>query len=249
MPTRLMLLLLLAGCSEYGFTPDLDDAATRDDDDDVTVDPQDDLRDDPDDRSDELEPDCETDPITTIEQVMYFGARSGCDWNTDGNGAPINEFNQARAVESRMLDMPAGAPVCGLALQSESDSLWFDDHVTLTLNDYVLVGGGSGYPMERLPQEGGLYRFDWASLLGTPFEDRGAAYWCLGGDSTCVVPHTEQHGRLTLDLDEASLAELTAAVRDAPDMVFGLRTFGDDNDSDCSHSEVRLVVEVQTVLR
>lgn len=249
MPTRFAFLLLLAGCSETGLTPHFDVGAGGHDDDGTTVDPDDQTGDGTDDDVEESEPDCSRDPISTIEQTLWFEARNGCHWGVDGNGDPRNEHNQARTVEERILDLPAGAPVCGLALQSESDSLWFDDHVTLTLNDYVLVGGGSGYPMDRLPSDGDLYAFDWGALIGTPFADRGAPYWCLGADSTCVVPQTEQNGRLTLDLDESSLASLTSAVRDDPDIVFGLRTFGDDNDSDCSHSEVSLVIEVKTVLR
>jgi hypothetical protein len=248
LPTRLLIPLLLAGCSDYGFTPDPDGFAT-DRDDRVDVDPNDDVGDDPGDTRDDAEPDCFKDPITTLEQVLYFEARQGCDWGVDGNGEPRNEFSQARVLEERTLDLPAGAPVCGLALHSETATLWFDDHVTLTLNEYVLVGGGSGYPMDVLPTEGDLYRFDWDALYGTPFEPRDAPYWCLGADSTCMVPPTDQEGRLELDLDEDSLASLTAAVRQDPDITFGLRTFGDDNDSDCSHNVMSLRIEVQTVLK
>lgn len=192
------------------------------------------------------------DCIGTDREVIVlpqdFPAVSGCDWDVGWNLDRVNELNRAMREESRILDLPNDVTICKVSLKSTTDTLWFDDHVTLSLNDYVLVGGGYGYPIDVLPVDGDLPIFDWRAVRDTPFQDRNAPYWCLGETgSVCDMPQTDSEGPLNLVLGTAAMTELTNALVDQGRLSFELRTFGDDNDSDCSHSDMSLELRVEYV--
>ncbi|MCB9682462.1 MAG: hypothetical protein H6733_13440 [Alphaproteobacteria bacterium] len=194
------------------------------------------------------DPDCALDPHLVQTFEVFFPARQDCQWNTGGNLAPNNEHNTAQAIDTAVVQLPTTGTLCDLDIASSTSNLEFDDHFTLTLDEWVLVGGGSGYPMTALQEFNGLYRYDWSRIAGTPFADRDAAYWCLGQpDSTCTVPPTEQAGRLDIDLEGPMMARLTDEMRNRQDLPFALRVFGDDNVGDCRHTDVRLQVTIAWV--
>lgn len=178
--------------------------------------------------------------------VFSYPERSDCPWGTGDNQWQINEVNTARVEETQWIGLPADTSLCGLRIRSTTEDLEFDDHVTLVIGDIVLVGGGSGYPIERLPVVDGLYRYDWGALVGTPFADRNAPYWCFGGDATaCEVPATETLGPVRIDLAGAPMDALAAALSGATDIPLVLVTFGDDDADDCAHTALTLEVAVQ----
>lgn len=189
----------------------------------------------------EPEPTCEADAVL---RTFTFSAPEtvGCAWGVGENLGPVNELNQARTVEHWEVPLPAGSTLCSVNLTSEEDALFFDDHITLTLDDAVLVGGGSGYAMDLLPVVDGIPRWDWSRVRGTPFAARDTPYTCLGGAEPCVVPATEQPGPLELSFDDAVLQDLLD-----PEVAheLWLYTFGDDNDTDCAHSAFTLRVDVE----
>jgi hypothetical protein len=185
---------------------------------------------------------CESADATTY--TFTYPARQDCPWGQDDNLVQLNEFNRARVEEERQIVLPSGTTLCGVSIASSTTDLLFDDHVTIAIGDVVLVGGGSGYPIERLPLVDGLYRYDWAALAGTPFADRNAPYWCLGDDSVCEVPTTEILGSLNLQIDEASTDLLVREFRGLESFPLVIATFGDDDTDDCAHSDIGLEVTV-----
>ncbi|MFK7929319.1 MAG: hypothetical protein AB8H79_14085, partial [Myxococcota bacterium] len=227
-------------CSENGLT-DLTETQTPEDGVDPSVSPKGDHTDPTEKDPDTPANDCETGEREVLILPQEFPAVSGCDWDQGWNLAPLNEYNRAMREEVRPLDVPTRATICKVALSSTTDALWFDDHVTLSLNDYVLVGGGYGYPIELLPLDGTLPIFDWRAVRDTPFQGRDQPYWCLGGaDSVCEMPESDLEGPLNLELGTQAMTDLTNALVDQGRLDFQLRTFGDDNESDCSHSDMNL---------
>ncbi len=190
-------------------------------------------------------PDCDLDPHQILQATVTFPARRDCAWSQGTNLGRKNEHNQAIATDEEVVQLPPGATLCTLALRSTTDDLEFDDHMTLALDDIVLVGGGSGYAKSQLPVVGGLSRFDWSLLRGQPFVGRYDPYFCLGGSvSPCEVPPTEQHGALAMEPLGPDLDLLVDAVRDRQDLPFRLHVLGDDNDGDCRHTDTVLEVTV-----
>lgn len=229
-----LALLGMAGCLEYGLTADSEAGLEPDEAADPHVDPKGDV-----DREDEPPPPrtCEDAIIDTV--VLMAPEARGCPWGRNDNLERRNEFNQARTIESWELPLPAGAMLCEVSLSTQEERVVFDDHISLLLDDALLVGGGSGYPVDLLEEVDGVPRFDWMRVRGTAFQGRDTPYWCLGGAEPCVVPDTERPGRLELAFDDALLRDLVVAS-DAPEL--SLLTFGDDNESDCSHSAITLEV-------
>jgi hypothetical protein len=186
---------------------------------------------------------CAAPEVLTVD--LDFAAREDCPWGLDGNLEPLNERNRARVEELRDIVLPDGAQLCDLSIASSTADLLFDDHVTITLDDVVLVGGGYGYDVADLPVVGNLPRFAWTSLIDLPFRDRDAPYWCLGQpESVCVLPETELGGPLEVDLSDAATDDLMVAMAGRSTLPFRLVTFGDDDADDCAHTELTLQVEV-----
>ena len=231
MPRALGLILGLlpvAACIEYGVRADLDAPRTALGDAEVSCDaPQDRVL------------------IQTVE--LPFPSREGCPWNVGDNLGPRNEHNQARVEETHRVSLPAGVQLCDLAIGSDTDALSFDDHITLTLNDIVLVGGGSAYDIDALPHVDDLPRYAWDALQGQPFADRYAPYTCLGDPEVCVVPQTEQVGPLEVSFSDTLVEDIARDRVTDDDLTFSWVTFGDDDAGDCGHSDFTLHVQLAWV--
>lgn len=188
--------------------------------------------------------------LQTLTVDLEFPARQDCPWGLDDNLTQQNELNRARVEEVRDLVLPDGAQLCDLAIHSRTDDLLFDDHVTLTLDDVVLIGGGYGYAIDVLGVSANLPRYRWDDVVDLPFRDRDAPYYCIGEpDSACVLPQTEVAGPLDLALSEAATEDLVAAMSGKTTLPFRVITFGDDDEDDCAHTDLILEVEVSYTLR
>lgn len=221
-----LVALAATGCSERGFR---------------NVEPPNTTQEDPTSPVTELPPGCEGAVVETFD--LAYPARQDCPFDVDDNLSRRNEHNQARVEEYRSIRLPEGAQVCSLSLVSRENSVFFDDHLTMTLNDIVLVGGGSGYLFDDLVFVDGLPRYEWPEIAGTPFAERYAPYDCLGGeDSVCQVPRTEETAPFHVEIAPAAMQMLTGEISDADAMRFGVITFGDDDGGDCAHSAVTLEV-------
>ena len=66
---------------------------------------------------------------------------------------------------------------------------------------------------------------------------------CLDGATECVIPNTQNNGALRLSFTEET-NRLLAGVSDAGNYNFKVVTTGDnDQDRDCSHTGLELLVE------
>lgn len=193
--------------------------------------------------------DCSSAAWEVRVETVRFPARQDCPFSTAGNLDPREGHNQGHVEESHLIDLPAYSDLCGVSIASVGGDLEFDDHFTLTLDDWILVGGGGGYDIELFDQVDGAYVFDWMVLRGEPFaNDRYGAYTCLGGaSSTCVVPRTEERGPFTVSFEADALTPLAETRRDAG-LELSVHTFGDNDGGDCAHTDIELEVEIAFVL-
>ena len=194
---------MLMACSERGFR-NVEPPNTLDETEDTAV----------------LPPGCEGAAIETFE--LAYPPRQDCPFGEGDNLERRNEHNQARVEEYRSIRLPPGAQVCDLSLVSREQGVFFDDHLTMTLNDVVLVGGGSGYELDDFTVVDGLPMYSWMEIAGTPFSERYAPYDCLGGnDSVCQVPRTEETGPFNVEIAPAAMAKLTEVLEGDDALRFG----------------------------
>ena len=201
-PLAAALFLLAAGCSEYGVRPSIDEGGDPVDDD-FDVWPGSHGFDD---EEQPREKSCAED-ATLLTTQMTADATKECPWGIGDNLERLNEYNQARIVERWEVPIPPGATLCSISFRSVQDSLTFDDHITLTLDDNVLLGGGSGYPIDRLDAIDGVPQWDWTRIVGTHFAERDDPYFCLGDSGPCEVPQTETPGPFEVAFELAGAAE------------------------------------------
>ena len=177
--------------------------------------------------------------------TLGFQPRRGCVFSSEGNLPPRNEFVQARADEVRFVQLPQIRTLCDLTLRArEGPPIFFDDHVAIVVEDVVLVSGGSGLALNEYETVDGLPRFDWSAVRGEPFRPRNSAYACLGG-GRCDVPRTERFGDLNVEVGSETMIAIANSLSLNGGFNVRFLTFGDNDASDCAHSELTLDVDVR----
>lgn len=190
-------------------------------------------------------------PVRCLDAVtesvpVDFPARRDCDFGGSGNLEPRNGFVQARSVAQQVVELPRGAQLCSVSLESEGAPVAFDDHVALLLEDVVLVTGGSGGSLDDYPFDDGLPRFDWSEVRGRPFADRYTPYECLG-EGRCTVPRTEETGPLDVEIPALTMVNLVEALAIEERFDLRLVVFGDDDPGDCAFSTLSLELALRYV--
>ncbi|MEL6342381.1 MAG: hypothetical protein AAFV53_04565 [Myxococcota bacterium] len=244
---HVLTFLLMTACSDYQVNPIEDPGLGP-----VVVDTGSPGQGDVPDEDDPLEVEerltCQTGDRVVLSEVIRFPARENCLWSVEGNLGPRDGHNQARFTETELLDLPAYSDLCSLSIVSQTSDLVFDDHFTLTLGDWVLVGGG-GYPIESLEAQSGMFLFDWEAVKGQPIIWDGQ-YHCLGGpESVCVIPGHDQRAPLELAFTEEAMQPLAETLDGESGLAISLHTFGDNDDGDCAHSDIQLLIEVEMIQR
>lgn len=242
-----LIILLMTACSDYQVNP-IEDPNLVPDAFDTGNPSSDEVRGDDDPLGKEVLLDCQTGERVVRTEMIRFPAREDCPWSVNGNLERRGGYNQARFTETELLDLPPYSDLCSLSIVSQTSDLVFDDHFTLTLENWVLVGGG-GYAIDRLEDQGGMYQFDWDAVKGQPFIWDGE-YHCLGGeDSVCVVPGHDQRAPLELAFSEETMQPLAETLDGESGLSVSLHTFGDNDDGDCAHSDIALLIEIELVQR
>ena len=198
---------------------------------------------------------CEANEPTDLELSVTFEALDqGCPWGEDDNLEPEQAVFTARIEQTEALELPEGGVICDLefdfegASGGEGQAMEYDDNFLLSLNDAVLAASYGPMP-DWFEADEDLRLYDWDEVVGQElsFEDVGT--WCLGEDqgSDCTIPPPETDGTLSLSFGGDQVDQLALRTVQEDRYDFSFVTFGDNDDTDCSHREFTFTVVAPVV--
>ncbi len=120
----------------------------------------------------------------------------------------------------------------------------YDDEMFFLLENRVLMAT-KDYT-EYFQKEGIFSTFSWESLRNqvyNQFDERGL--YCVGGAdglSECQLPPTDTTGSIELSISAELSASLATLLQDKRILNFSWVTTGDNDDSDCRHTEIKIPV-------
>ncbi|MES2854834.1 MAG: hypothetical protein V4692_03170 [Bdellovibrionota bacterium] len=191
-----------------------------------------------------------TQNIVFEDTRVESGRAQVCLFNQDGNLGMANDVIQARYEQGKTIALPDGAVLCGMEMQTDVQSVKYDDIFFLTFNGYIIASNHKAAAQRTAPeaitvnsQLVGIYPYDWASTRGAVFVNGQMSDYCLGvgeGLSTCQWPETEVTGQIKFDLAPELL--ITLGVKKTSDkQTIGFITTGDNNPADdCYHQRLEL---------
>lgn len=161
---------------------------------------------------------------------------SRCPFGTgDNNSANSNNGGEysARIERTFPINIPSSHAVCAMTAQSQSQTLKYDDHIFLMINNYVLLAT-KGIPTERFTLDAnGFYVYDWSQIRGRNIRTSQA---CASG-VTCQFPASEQSGNFSFQLNSDANKRLFSSLQNQ-NLSFKIVLTGDDNpDIDCRQSK------------
>lgn len=175
-------------------------------------------------------------PQEAAPQRLYFPeTTTACAWGVNGNVSPVDALMTARHEQSADVWVPDGMLLCSLELEGMTESIRFDDHLLLTLNNLLLL---SSLQMDAiLPMYGSYYMYDWDTCVGNHHSNMPPEVFCAHGASICELPPSQSEGVVRLEFTESGQRELLETARSLSDeYVVGLTMTGDNDSSDCQHS-------------
>jgi len=200
-----------------------------------------------DDNIEEVVYNCETLAPKIILEKIEFPAYEGCEYGKNGNLSRLNMYVQARVEHKRNLVLPPNAILCDIDMATEKSSMYYDDHLLLTLNKFLLATSNTNYILDNLllkvpntNMQEPLYKYDWNNMVGAKWTtDRMHNIpYCIGsksGDSACEIPQTERTGSFIVDIGAKQIQSIIGLSTKSNVYEFQLVVTG-DNDNDCRSS-------------
>jgi hypothetical protein len=196
---------------------------------------------------------CATSPRKTRVVPVTFAATNNrqCPWSEGTNLPAKDGIVRARTEESVSLQTSEKEAICGIKVNSSQQTIRFDDELTLTFNDVVLL---SSYDYSsRYTMMDGMPVYGWDGLKNafnpgpaTPFNP-----FCISSPNepapVCTVPKTQVPGLFKLNLPADISAKLSEKAILEKRATIGLIVTGDDDAADCNHSEIKLDIELEYV--
>lgn len=204
-----------------------------------------------------------TQTIRFEDTKVESGRNQVCEFATDnnteykGNLTTKNEYLRARYTQDRVIELPAGAVICDMEIESAEQDFNYDDVFFLSLNNYVLASNHRSELTKVLSPEVvrhsrsgrdvSLYAYDWLKVRETFFENIENDF-CLGAEqnlSSCQWPISEQYGKIRLKFDPEILVRLSEKKQNARQALSFVITGDDNKDSDCYHQRLDLGLEIK----
>jgi hypothetical protein len=162
-----------------------------------------------------------------------------CLWGQDGNNAKTNGTLAARLERQFPISIPQGRTVCSMKAGSEQQTIRYDDHLFLSLNENILLSNGAGVA-SLVAGSNGFPQYSWEKLLGLSTADK--KMYCAPG-VTCQLPKTQEIGAFSFELSEEANKRLFGSLLGKP-LNFKLTVTGDnDAVSDCQlNADLKLTV-------
>lgn len=208
--------------------------------------------------------------ITQTVQVT-FPSRQDCSWgikendgsgnltevmSSNGNLSILNGWIRAREENTVAIAVPANTILCELDIDSNTNSIHFDDYFALRLENYVVAS--SKVLTDALSTDAdGHYLWDWAKIRGdgntangTLMVDKGK--YC--GTGNCALPEHDTPGNFDIGFSlnnssetAAMNAKLFSKLSNLTQIKMTATATGDNDNADCFHSGGNFTVTIQYV--
>ncbi len=193
---------------------------------------------------------CDRLPIQrAVVNIQFPKPDLTCEWEANGNLAPLNNFFQARIEQPRTMGLPRGAVICDAQFTFSQQDFLYDDHFLLLFNDTVIA---SSYDFSYRLEKGnfGLLKYDWGRMAGMDWLKNKEQIFCPdipGGQSMCSFPGHDQQGVIDLNY-EPSFIQAIMSQGVPSNHSFTMVSIGDNDEEDCEHSDVEFDVSVNYVV-
>ncbi|MGE4130175.1 MAG: hypothetical protein AB7F86_00975 [Bdellovibrionales bacterium] len=200
--------------------------------------------------------------LTSTQSIVFedtkveTGRAQVCEWEVGDNLSKQDGTLRARYEQTAALNLPAGAVVCDVQMQTPLQKFQYDDVFFLTFNNRILASNDMT-AVNRLTPEGkiqadgkmmDLYQYDWLGIRTAPFQNNTREDYCLGatdGISSCTWPLTEQAGDIIFQFHPELFIRLGLADS-VTNQKFGFIITGDNDPStDCYHEKLEFSMTVK----
>jgi hypothetical protein len=180
----------------------------------------------------------------TNQILVYKRPSQTCQFGLNGNLERRDAFVQAAGVTAQKLTLPEGT-VCSIGIKTTgaNTTLRYDDFISLTLNTHVLFFSNETF-LPYLVQTNGIYQWDFARLRGRAITNFGAPGYCIAKTGSCLFPNHDTSGPISIDLTPADLAPIAATLVNQSSAALNLNVTGDNNDTDCIHTDIELATRI-----
>ncbi|SMF02503.1 hypothetical protein [Pseudobacteriovorax antillogorgiicola] len=175
----------------------------------------------------------------TMMVELNYPERLDCQWNVAPNLEPKDSFVQAREFTTRMIEIPEGAMLCDLKINSMADAkIHYDDFLFFTLEKHVIFGTNKMIT-SRLDAVDNVYQWDFLKIRGTEINNFDDGEYCLG--SKCILPGHDMVGPIALEFEANNIAPISVALKGKTQLALDLIATGDnDEGKDCMHTNLDL---------
>jgi hypothetical protein len=209
---------------------------------------------DPDPDVDFVKTNCKTGVIKrSLASINFEKPKYTCEWGVNGNLEKKNGYFQARIEQSSQINLPKGAIICDAEFKFQKQSMRYDDHFILTMNNILLA---SSYDFTGVfSKDKFLYNYDWSKMAGMYWDNSKELYgldsYCVGRDewkSSCNWPQTDTNGEIDLQFPFEVIQNISAKNINSSSTSLKFITIGDNDEWDCEHSDIQFSIEIDYVI-
>lgn len=195
---------------------------------------------------------CQTAAVQHQKEVLHFpelAAGKTCSFASGENFSRKDGWIRAYLRQEQTIQLPTGARLCGFTIEPTTNSMHYDDEMFFLVEERVLMAT-KDYT-EYFPEDGLFRTFNWESLRNqvyNQFDNRGL--YCVGGAdglSECHLPPTDTTGSIELSVSAELSANLAKLLQGQETLNFTWITTGDNDDSDCRHTNIKIPVVMHYV--
>lgn len=179
--------------------------------------------------------------LKVLEQSVSYAERKGCGFGKAPNIEAHNEFVTAAETSTQMLNLPKGK-ICDISIESPKNALLhYDDMLVLSIeHNAIFVSTDALLPF--MEQKDGVYQWDFSRVVGKKPREFGGKSYCIGNAADCVIPDTDKTGPVAINLPNSKIAPISVAIQGKKAVSINLTAMGDNDDSDCSHTQLDIKV-------
>jgi len=196
---------------------------------------------------------CLTSPMQVQQDTLVFpeiAAGTTCSFGSGDNLSKRDSFFRAYLRQTQTVSLPDGAILCSINLVHNPAAMRYDDEMFFSVNDKLLLAT-KDYS-DIFPKTDFFQSFSWDKLVNQTYDSAASRdVFCAGADegiSSCGVPPTETQGNIEMNFSEEMNVKLSTALRADQDLTFEWITTGDNDNTDCRHTQIDLGLELRYVM-